>query len=189
MTKSVVIFASGGGSNFENLVLKSKDIGMEVSSLIVDQANAYAIERAKLLNVPYHVINRKDYQSKEEFEDKIKGTITVEEPDYLILAGFMRILSEAFVEQYDRKIINTHPSLLPAFKGANAIHDAYNYGVKVSGVTIHYVDSGVDTGEIIAQEPIIIDDNDSLDIFEEKIHLLEYDLYPSTLKKLFKGDV
>ena len=189
MTKSVVIFASGGGSNFENLVLKSKDIGMEVSSLIVDQTNAYAIERAKLLNVPYHVINRKDYQSKDAFEDKIKETLAEKEPDYLILAGFMGILSETFVEQYDRRIINIHPSLLPAFKGANAIHDAYSYGVKVSGVTIHYVDSGVDTGEIIAQEPINIEDDDSLDLFEEKIHLLEYELYPSTLKQLFKGDV
>lgn len=189
MTKKVVIFASGGGSNFENLVLKSKDIGMDVLCLIVDQPNAYAIDRAKKLNIPHHVIDRKNFQTKTEFEKKIKETLAEKEPDYLLLAGFMRILSTEFVEQYDRKIINIHPSLLPSFKGANAIQDAFMYGVKVSGVTIHYVDSGVDTGEIIAQEAIIIKDKDSLDSFEDKIHQLEYDLYPSTLKKLFKGDV
>ena len=189
MTKRVVIFASGGGSNFENLVRNSNDIGMEVIGLIVDKPNAFAINRAEQLKIPYSIFDRKEYKSRQDFESDILENLSEMDVDYLILAGFMRILSTEFVDKYDRKIINIHPSLLPAFRGATAIYDAYMYGVKVSGVTIHYVDSGVDTGEIIAQKSLYIEDGESLDSFEEKIHQLEYDLYPATLKKLFKGDV
>lgn len=111
------------------------------------------------------------------------------EIDYIVLAGFMRILSADFINRYENKIINLHPSLLPAFKGKNGIEDAFNYGVKVTGVTVHFVDAGIDTGKIIDQTAVIIEDGDTLATLEEKIHQTEYELYPAALKKVFDGRV
>ncbi len=101
----------------------------------------------------------------------------------------MRILSAEFINFYKNRIINIHPSLLPSFKGRNGIEDAYNYGVKVTGVTVHFVDAGIDTGKIIAQTAVIIEEDETLLSLEEKIHQAEYELYPAALKKVLDGGV
>lgn len=189
MVNNVAVFASGGGSNFENLALKSDEIGMEIKVLIVDAADAFAIERAKKLDIPYVIIDRKNYSSKTEFESAVTKTLSNFNIDYIVLAGFMRILSADFINTFENKIINIHPSLLPSFKGANGIRDAFDYGVKITGVTVHFVDAGIDTGKIIAQSAVVIEEQESLTSLEDKIHKAEYELYPLALKKVLDGRV
>lgn len=182
--KRVAVLASGGGSNFENIVKKEADIGIEVVGLIVDKKDVFALERAEYLSVPSETVVRKDYPSKAAFEEKMIELIESWQAEYVVLAGFMAILSPEFIDRYERNILNIHPSLLPAFKGANGIRDAYEYGVKISGVTVHHVDSGIDTGEIIMQQAVPLSDTDTLESFEEKIHAAEYVLYPEAIKKV-----
>ena len=189
MVSNIAVFASGGGSNFENLALKSAESGFDIKVLIVDSPNAFAVKRAEKLNIPSIIINRGVYSSKRDFEKAIKKALSDFTVDYIVLAGFMRILSAEFINAYKDRIINLHPSLLPSFKGRNGIEDAYNYGVKVTGVTVHYVDAGIDTGKIIEQTAVIIEEDDTLQSLEEKIHQTEYELYPEALKKVLNGRV
>lgn len=189
MVKNIAVFVSGGGSNFENLALKSAESGFEIKVLITDTPDAYAIKRAEKLKIPHIVIDRSKYRTKKEFETAVTKAVSNFNIDYIVLAGFMRILSSEFINAYKDRIINIHPSLLPSFKGRNGIEDAYNYGVKVTGVTVHFVDAGIDTGEIIAQRAVIIEEDETLLSLEEKIHQAEYELYPAALKKVLDGRV
>ncbi|AKG73635.1 phosphoribosylglycinamide formyltransferase [Salinicoccus halodurans] len=187
MAVKVAVLASGGGSNFENLVDHSDEIGIAVQVLITDHSDAYAVKRAEKFGIPAHAFERRKFDSKMAHEQAILEILYEYEVEYVLLAGYMRILSRNFIHAFEHHIINLHPSLLPSFKGRNGIEDAFNYGVKVTGVTIHFVDAGIDTGEIIAQEPIIIGENDTLEMLETKIHRLEYELYPKALKKVIEG--
>lgn len=184
MLKRVAVLASGGGSNFGNLVNEADKIGIKVAGLIVDKKDAYAIKRAESLGIPFKIVSKQNLDSKAEFEQKMIDIIEDWCCEYILLAGFMSILSPKFIQMYERRILNIHPSLLPAFKGAHGIRDAFNYGVKISGVTVHYVDSGVDTGEIIMQRAVDLSDEDTLQTFEEKIHQAEYSLYPEAIQKM-----
>lgn len=184
MLKRVVVLASGGGSNFENLVNKADKTGIKVAGLIVDRKGVYAIKRAELLGIPFKIVSKKSFASKAEFEQKMIDIIEDWRCEYILLAGFMSILSPKFIKLYERRILNIHPSLLPAFKGAHGIRDAFHYGVKISGTTVHYVDNGVDTGEIIMQHAVELSDKDTLQTFEEKIHQAEYSLYPEAIQKV-----
>lgn len=183
MATNVAILASGSGSNFQNITESDLDITIKV--LIVDNPNAYAIERAKNLDIPCRVVDRKQY-TKESFEKEILDILDECNVELVILAGFMKILSPNFISKYEDKIINLHPSLLPSFKGREGIKDAFEYGVKVTGVTVHYVDSGIDTGKIIAQEAVIVEDKDTLETLEEKIHETEHRLYIKALKMVLE---
>ena len=185
-TAKVIVFASGRGSNFVNLVEQSKNSNYRVIALMVDNPDAYAIESAKKLDIPYYVVMRQIDESKARHEEKIRSYLETIPFDFIALAGYMRILSPEFVKKYNKRVINIHPSLLPAFKGANAIEDAFNYGVRVSGVTIHYVDAGIDTGKIIEQEIVYLDDDETLDSFKDKIRELEHELYPKVIKRLIE---
>lgn len=187
MAVKVAVLASGGGTNFENLMNHADTIGIDIELLITDHGDAGAVGRAEKTGVPCRVFERCDYDSKTEHEAAVLATLAEFEVEYVLLAGYMRILSSGFIHAYERRIINLHPSLLPAFKGRNGIEDAFNYGVKVTGVTIHFVDAGIDTGEIIAQKHVLIDDGDTLEILEDKIHELEYALYPKAIKKVIEG--
>lgn len=180
----VLVFASGRGSNFVNLVKQSKNYNYRVIALIVDNAESKAIEAAKELDIPYYVVMRQMDESKARHEEKIKSYLETIPFDYIALAGYMRILTPEFVKRYNKRVINIHPSLLPSFKGATAIEDAFNYGVRVSGVTIHYIDEGIDTGEIIEQEIIYVDDDETFESFKRKIHELEHELYPKVINRL-----
>lgn len=187
MVVKVAVLASGSGTNFENLVKHSESIGIDIKVMITDHSDTYAIKRAAQSAIPNRVIERRNHDSKAAHERAILEALYAFEVEYVLLAGYMRILSRDFIQAFEHRIINMHPSLLPAFKGRNGIEDAFNYGVKVTGVTIHYVDAGIDTGEIIAQEPVMIDNNDTLGMLEKKVHRLEYALYPKALKKMIEG--
>lgn len=185
MTKPrVAVFASGGGTNFENLVRKQEEVGIDIVLLISDYNEAYAIQRAINHDVDYIVVEREKYATKAEFESDILSVMKMYNIEYILLAGFMRILSADFVDRYPRKIINIHPSLLPDFKGADAIGDAFRAGVKETGVTVHFVDAGIDTGEIIAQVPVDVAPEDTLEELENKIHSIEYQLYPQAVRMI-----
>lgn len=178
----VAVFASGGGTNFENLVQKQEQTGIEIAVLISDYNPAYAIQRAINKGIDYIVIEREKYETKADFESDILNILNMYNIEYILLAGYMRILSADFIEEYPRKIINIHPSMLPDFKGKNGIEDAFNAGVSQTGVTVHFVDAGIDTGEIIAQVPVEIAPDDTLADLEYKIHSIEHQLYPQAVK-------
>lgn len=185
----IAIFASGNGGNFQRIVEAQRSgegKGYEVKVLIVDKGNAYAIERAKALGIPYYFINPKEYNTKMEFEEKIIEVLKEFKVEYIVLAGYMRIITPTLLDKYFNKIINIHPAYLPEFPGKDGIGDAYKAGVNKTGVTIHYVDSGVDTGEIIYQERLKIDSQWGLEDLKNKIHEIEHRIYPMVLTKLFK---
>ncbi len=188
MATRVAVFASGGGTNFSNLARHAQEIGIEIVLLISDNREAYSLRRAEALGIESLVCTISDYGSKATQEAAMIRALQRLDVEYILLAGYMRILGAAFISTYEDRIINLHPSLLPAFKGRNGIEDAYDYGVKVTGVTIHLVDAGIDTGRIIAQEPVRINPEDSLEDLERKIHQLEYQLYPQALKKFLEGE-
>lgn len=185
----IAIFASGNGGNFQRIVEAQRSgegKGYEVKVLIVDKGNAYAIERAKALGIPYYFINPKEYNTKMEFEEKIIEVLKEFKVEYIVLAGYMRIITPTLLDKYFNKIINIHPAYLPEFPGKDGIGDVYKAGVNKTGVTIHYVDSGVDTGEIIYQERLKIDSQWGLEDLKNKIHEIEHRIYPMVLTKLFK---
>ncbi|KRM81086.1 phosphoribosylglycinamide formyltransferase [Fructilactobacillus sanfranciscensis DSM 20451] len=183
--------ASGNGTNFAALLayIKQAKLPVEIVRLVVDHDDVKVIDLAKEAQVPVFTIIYKDYPNRETAEKQILQQLADDEIDGILLAGYMRILTPQFVKAYPQKIINIHPALLPSFPGRHGIDDAYNYGVKVTGVTIHFVNDGVDSGKIIAQEPVRIKDDDSLDSLEAKIHTVEHKLYPKTLQKLIKEGV
>lgn len=184
--KRIAIFASGSGSNFEALVqaCEKKEINAAVVLMVCDKKKAYVCERAKNHNIDSFVFSAKNYASKEEYEAEIVKKLDEYKIDLVCLAGYMKLCGNVLLNAYEGKIINIHPALLPSFKGAHGILDAYNYGVKVFGVTVHYVDSGMDSGKIIDQMSFHVEDNDTLETIESKIHAIEHVLYPSVVKRL-----
>lgn len=185
---NIAVFASGNGSNFENIV-KAKLSSVNVKLLIVDKEKAYAIERANHLGIPYVYVNPKAFPSKKEYELKIMEYLQEYEIELIVLAGYMRFIGEVLLKNYPQRIVNIHPAYLPAFPGAHGIQDAYKAKVSETGVTIHYVDEGVDTGEIIHQEKLKIDPDWSLATLEEHVHALEYKLYPKVIEQLCKEGI
>lgn len=181
----IAIFASGNGSNFEALVsaFKRGELKAEPVVCICDKPGAGVIGRAERLEIPIEVVSPKEFESKAEYEKAILRILKEREVDIICLAGYMRIIGKDLLEAYPRKILNIHPSLLPAFKGAHAIRDAFEYGVKVFGVTIHYVDETLDGGEIISQVAIPYE-GDSIEEIETMIHKAEHRLYVETVNKL-----
>ena len=188
---NIAVFASGSGTNFEAIVNAINDNKIEntrIAILIVDRKDAYVIERAKKLNIDYKYVNIKKFSSREEYEEEICKILEPLYIKFIILAGYMKIITNVLLNKYENRIINIHPALLPSFKGAHGILDAFKYGVKVFGVTIHYVSSELDGGKIIAQRAFEYYGND-VDELETKIHALEHELYPEVINKLIKGEI
>lgn len=177
------VLASGNGSNFQAIVdaIKRKEINVEVSILICDKADAFVLKRAKNENIKYILIERKSFSSKNEFENAIINKLKEVNVDLVVLAGFMRIISENFVNEFPNKIINIHPSLLPSFPGIESCQQALDYGVKITGVTVHFVSKEVDAGPIILQEPVYIYENDTAETLAQRIHQIEHKLLPQAI--------
>lgn len=179
----VAVFASGNGSNFQNLVEKSEGKNYLIELLIVDKEDAYVIKRAKELNIPCYIVIPKKFLNKSDYEKKIIEILKENKIELIALAGYMRIISLVLLKAYENKIINIHPSYLPNFPGKESIKDAFEEKVKETGVTIHYVDEGIDSGKIIHQEKIKIEKNWDLKKLEEEIHKIEHKIYPIVLSK------
>lgn len=159
----------------------------EVALLICDQPGAKCLDRAARLGIPAQVIERRNYSTKASFEHAIVEKLAEIAPDLIALAGYMKIIGPTLLGQYEGKIINIHPSLLPAFPGKDGIGDALKYGAKVIGITIHYVDAGVDTGPIIDQAAIHVNLIDTEQQTRDRIHALEHQLYPQTIAALLSA--
>lgn len=187
----MILIVSGSGTNMENIVrrVQAGEIKAEVTGVIGDREGIASKDRAAKLGVPYFEIARKKFESKEAFEAAMASKIEEVRADWIVLAGFMRILSDDFVERYWGRIINIHPAYLPAFPGAHGIRDAFEAGVSETGVTVHFVDTGVDTGQIILQKKVPVLAGDTLETLEERVHALEYELYPEALRKILAGEV
>jgi phosphoribosylglycinamide formyltransferase 1 len=183
----IAVFASGTGSNFTAILeaIQSKKIkNVQVALLVSDRPQALAVQKAKDYSIPVFTFNAKDYPNKQAYEEEILEKLTQRKVGFVVLAGYMRLLGHILLEAYDRKIINVHPSLLPAFAGKDAIGQALDYGVKVTGVTVHYVDEGMDTGPVIAQRAITIDSDETRETLTKKIQEQEHSMLPEVIQSL-----
>jgi len=186
---NIAVFASGRGTNFSAIIraVKKGKFKANLSLLVCDNPQAAAIGRARRAGIKVALVKREDFTVKEDFEAKIISQLEENKIDLIILAGFMRLLGPALVSRYKGRILNIHPALLPAFKGTEAIKDAFAYGVKITGVSVHFVDEAMDHGPIILQEVVKIEEDDTLESLEKKIHKLEHRMYSQAVKLFVEG--
>ena len=182
----VAVFASGNGSNFQAIVdaVASGELNAEVVAVVSDQPEAYVVERAKKAGMSFIAYRPKDFPSKRHYEEAILQELVTLQVEWLVLAGYMRLIGDTLLSAYPNQIVNIHPSLLPSFPGLNAIGQALAHGVKVTGVTVHLVDAGMDTGPILAQQSVDIEGCDR-ELAEQRIHAIEHGLYTKTLQQLW----
>ncbi|WP_339278890.1 phosphoribosylglycinamide formyltransferase [Paenibacillus sp. FSL W8-1187] len=187
----VAVFASGQGSNFQALADAAADgkLGGSIELLVCDRAEAPVVGRARSADIDAWVFDPKAYASREAYEGEILAELQRRGVGLVVLAGYMRILTPVLVDAYAGRMINIHPSLLPAFPGMHAIRQALNYGVKVTGVTIHFVDGGLDSGPIIAQRALEIGEGESEASLAERIHAAENALYPWAVRGFAEGRI
>ena len=184
--KKIAVFASGFGSNFQAIIeaVKQQTLNADIVLLVSDNPSSKAVERANAAGIDAFTFCAKDYAGKAAYEQAVLSELRAKQVDYIVLAGYMRIIGKTLLEAYPMRIINLHPALLPSFPGAHGIADAYNYGVKVFGITIHFVDGGIDTGKIINQFAFHAEENDTLETIETKIHQLEHQYFPLTINEV-----
>lgn len=186
--RNVCVFASGTGSNFEaiyNQISEGK-LDCNIALLVSDRKNSKAVEKARKYGIDVFAFSAKDYPSKEIFELEIKSRLEEKEVELIILAGYMRLIGDVLLKSYPRRILNIHPSILPAFKGKDAVGQAMAANADVTGVTVHYVDEGMDTGEIIMCESLDISNMNTREEIETNIHKIEHKLYPKVIKKILE---
>ncbi len=182
---SVVVLISGSGSNLLALLKAAENPLYPVKVVAVgSDKDAPGLEHAELFEVDTFIVEPFRFQDKEQWAKTLLSNVLHHQPDLVVLAGFMKILPESFVKALEGKLINTHPSLLPDFKGAHAVRDALQAGVKQTGVTIHYVDAGVDTGPVIVQQELSINEGESESELHERIKVIERALLVETIEKL-----
>ncbi|WP_318506042.1 phosphoribosylglycinamide formyltransferase [Bacillus sp. T3] len=192
--KNIAVFASGNGSNFQAIIdaVSEQKLDATIKLLVCDKPGAYAVERAKAAGIDFFEFRAKDYADKQAYELEILAKLHEYNIDLVVLAGYMRLIGPNLLTDYEGRIVNIHPSLLPAFPGKDAMGQALAAKVEVSGVTVHYVDAGMDSGPIIAQETVEIAANETIETLQEKIHKVEHQLYPAVLQMLvskFKEEV
>ena len=186
---NIAVFASGRGTNFQAIInaVKKGLIKANLSLLVCDNQGAFAIERAKKAGIKYVLLKKEKFAVKKDFENEIIRCLEENSIDLIVLAGFMRMLGPELVNRYKNRILNIHPALLPSFKGKDGIKDAFEYGVKVTGVTVHFVDERMDHGPVVLQFPVEIKEKDTLETLEERIHKIEHKLYPQAIKLFVEG--
>jgi phosphoribosylglycinamide formyltransferase-1 len=184
MTKRIAVLASGRGSNFQAVIeaIGARTIPAVCVALITDNPKAYAIERAQKADVAVIVLDYASYPSKDAYEHALLAAMQQQKADLFVLAGYMRILGTAIVQAFPQKIVNIHPALLPSFTGLHAQRQAVQYGVKVAGCTVHFVDENLDCGPIILQKcvPVLRDDDE--DSLAERILIEEHICYPEAIR-------
>lgn len=190
--KRIAVLASGSGTNLQAIldaVASGQIQGAQVALVVSDRKNAYALERASQHNIPAKHLSAVQYSSREAYDRDLVTYLVAQEIDLVVLAGFMRIMTPYFVQAFHQRILNIHPSLLPAFPGAHGVDDALAYGVKISGCTVHVVDEGMDTGPIILQEAVSVHNHDTAETLHQRIHQLEYKLYPKAIDLWARGKI
>ena len=186
---NVAVLISGNGSNLQAIIDKfQKDEFVNVSCVISNKKDAYGLVRAEKANIDHYFIDNKNFSSREEFEQAIINILNKYEPDLVVLAGFMRILSKLFVNKYQNKLINIHPSLLPKYKGLDTHRKVLENQDDYHGVTVHFVDNTLDGGPILAQTRTPVETQDIKEL-EEKIHELEHKIYPEVIKDIAQKQI
>ncbi len=194
----LAVLASGNGSNLQAIIDQlhrrpavppAGPPVIEVVLVVSDVPGARALERARAAGIPTAVFPAADYATREGHDLAIAAAIQEAKADLVVLAGYMRVVTPAFVEAFRWRMINLHPAILPAFRGTHSITDALLYGVKVTGVTVHFVDEGTDTGPIIAQEPVRVEEGDTADTLAARIHAVEHELLPAAIRLIAAGKV
>ena len=181
------VMCSGRGTDLQSIIdaIKCGDLKAEISIVITDKPKVMALERAEKAGIKNLCVDRKKFANRADFETELLKNL--EGVDLVVLAGFMRILSPEFVRRYEGRLINIHPSLLPAFPGAHAHRDALAYGVKISGCTVHFVDEGTDSGPIILQAAVEIHEDDTEETLSARILEQEHIIYPKAIKLFVEG--
>lgn len=187
----IAVFASGSGSNFQALAEAIRDRGINASIELVvsDKPSAYVLERAKHFNIETYTFRPKENPSREAYEQLIVAKLREMGIELIVLAGYMRIITNVLLEPYYGRIVNIHPALLPSFPGVNGVAQALDYGVKITGATVHFVDGGMDTGPIIAQQAVEVLDNDTEQTLAARIHQAEHELLPKVVSWIAEGRV
>ncbi|WP_141506291.1 phosphoribosylglycinamide formyltransferase [Paenibacillus luteus] len=187
----IAVFASGQGSNFQAIVdaVQEGKLDVTIELLVCDKPAAPVVERARKAGVDTFLFTPKEYSSREAYETEIIAELERRGVELIVLAGYMRIITSVLVEPFYGRMINIHPALLPAFPGVNGIGQALAYGVKVTGVTVHYVDGGMDSGPIIAQRVVEVADEDTEDSLAVRIHAAEQSLLPGVIQQIAQGRV
>ena len=188
---NIAVLCSGFGSNLQAIINtfrihKSK---VKIALVISDNPKAYALRRAQRAKIPTIIIKSELGEKRVDYDKRIVKELRKYKVNFIILAGFMRLLSKYFVRCYKNKILNIHPALLPSFKGTEGIKDALNYGVKITGPTVHFVDEGLDSGVIILQSAVKIKDTDTEKTLAQRIHREEHKIYPLAIKLLSEGNL
>jgi phosphoribosylglycinamide formyltransferase 1 len=184
------VLASGAGTNLQAIIdqLHGQE-GIEVAGVASDKAEAMALQRARDAGIETAVFPRDDYADREVRDAAIADWVEGRGADLVVLAGYMQLLSPSFVARFRNRIINVHPALLPSFPGLDAVQQALDHGVKITGVTVHFVDEGVDSGPIILQRPVPVPPDRKWETLEEAIHATEHDLLPKAIRLIAEGRV
>lgn len=186
----IAVLVSGSGTNLQTLIEQlhqEPGSGIDIAVVISEREGAYALTRAERAGIPTRVVKTQDFKHRVDFDAAISQQIEHFAAELVVLAGFMKLLQPPFVRKYRNRILNVHPTLLPAFPGAHPIADTLAYGVKVAGVTVHFVDEGVDSGQIIAQTAVPVFDTDDEESLHARIQIEEHKLYPQVIQWYAQG--
>ena len=180
----VGILASGSGTNMEaiTVAVSKGNIPAKVAVVISDKPDAYVLTRAERLEIPTETVLLSDYPDRSSYDQAVRETLDRYGVDLVVLAGYMKLAGPELVEKYYGRMMNIHPALLPSFPGTHGVRDALEYGVKVTGVTVHFVDGGLDTGPVILQEAVQVEPDDDDETLHDRIHQVEYRLYPLAVR-------
>lgn len=184
------VLLSGSGTNLQAIIdAAAEGLPVDIALVVSSRPDAYGIERAYAAGIPTLVMNREKYADVLAADAQIVEALRKAGAEYVVMAGYMRKVTSVMLDAFPNRVLNLHPALLPSFKGAHAIADAFNAGVKVTGVTVHFANADYDKGPIVAQRAIAVAENDTLDTLETKIHDVEHVLYPEVIGLIAEGRV
>lgn len=180
---AIGVLVSGNGTNLQAIIdaIAAGTLDARVAVVISNKADAYGLERARLAGVPAVHVDPAASEGPDAYDHEIRGLLEAHGVELVVMAGYMRLLGVEVLRAFPGAVINLHPALLPAFPGATAIRDAFEWGVKVTGVTVHFADEEFDRGPILCQEPVIVEEPDTLETLEARIHEVEHRLLPHAI--------
>lgn len=186
---NLAVLCSGFGNNLQAIInaIGQNKFKAKIVLVISDNPQAYALKRAQKAKIPTLVITRQPGEKRPDYDKRLIAELKKHKVDFVILAGFMRLLSKYFIRCFRDKILNIHPALLPSFKGTEGVKDALNYGVKITGPTVHFVDEGLDSGPIILQSVVKVRDDDTEESLAQRLHQEEHKIYHLAIKLLVEG--
>ena len=186
----VGVLVSGSGTNLQAIIdAAAEGLPIDIVHVVSSRPDAYGIERAKAAGIPVLVMHKEVYADPRAADEMIANTLQASDVEYVVMAGYMRMVTGVLLDAFPNRILNLHPALLPAFVGAHAIQDAFDYGVKVTGVTVHFANEEYDKGPIVAQRAVPVRETDTVETLEERIHEVEHEMYPQVLGWLADGRV